>query len=95
VVFDHDAAWERAEIERLAHAAPLLDDRLTFRPELTGATLPPALDADGGRSDFATGHRVEPFPEWGDVVPGLAAHAAAAPPPSADPSPDAALHALF
>jgi hypothetical protein len=95
VVFDHDAAWERAEIERLAHAAPLLDDRLTFRPELTGATLPPAFDADGGSSDLATGHHVEPSPEWGDVGPGLDTHAAAAPPPSADPSPDAVLHALF
>jgi hypothetical protein len=95
VVFDHDAAWERAEIERLAQAAPLLDDRLTFRPELTGATLPPTLNADGGRGDLAAEHRVEPFPEWNDVVPGLDAHAAAAPPPSADPSPDAALHALF
>ena len=94
VVFDHDAAWERAEIERLAHAAPLLDDRLTFRPELTGATLPPAFNADGGRSDLATGHRVEPFPEWGDVEPGHDAHAAAAPPP-ADPAPDGALHVLF
>ena len=63
VVFDRAPAWERADLERLAQAAPffdeeatqLFDDRLIFRPELSGEPVPAAADAAGANA-FAPAH---------------------------------------
>jgi hypothetical protein len=93
VVFDHDAAWQRADLEQLARVAPLLDDRLVFRPELSAETSPSLSEADAPRSTFAAAHHVELVPEWNDAVTGLDPHAAVISP--GEPSPGIDLHALF
>ena len=87
VVFDHDAAWERAEIERLAHAAPLLDDQPDLPPGADGRHLAAGVRCRWRSQRSAPGHR-RALSRVGRRSARHDAHAPAAPPP-ADPAPDA------
>ncbi len=90
VVFDDAPAWERAELQRLAAAAPVGDgdDRLAHDDH--GAPTPGAdvLPDFASLAAIVDAHAPEAI--WGD----LAAHAGAQP-PAADPWPDLGPHASW